>query len=221
MSEQRYSYGTVGVNDEREEPVIVLGKEKATFEVGGEEFDRTATLRLPERMSENEFNQWKSREGVDLIDIYFHCLHQKPIPPFGASDDAGGDDSDRPEEEAETVAADGGHEQTRLVADGGSEEPIPGEELLPEDEIEHRCRCARQQLEILHEKAERHFPTSAGFIEGVLDDVDEAEEIVKEEKPVNPPATDGGEGSIPEFPDRQKIRRVRRTQRRYRAGRYP
>lgn len=118
MSEQRYSYATVGVNDDRSEPVVALGKRNATFEIGGEEFDRTATLRLPERMNRSEFDQWKSRESVDLIDIYFHCLHQKPIPPI--SEEAG-DGADRPDGEAQSIA-DGG--QSTLVTDGGVVERV-------------------------------------------------------------------------------------------------
>jgi hypothetical protein len=119
------TYATVGINDQREEPVIVTGKRNATFEIGSEEFERTAILRLPERMTESEFNQWKSEAGVDLIDIYFHCVHQKPRhpePPEPAADDGDdSDDPDRPEEEAERVASEEG--QQPLVTDGGEELP--------------------------------------------------------------------------------------------------
>lgn len=87
MSEQRSSYATVGVNDDREEPVIVIGKRNVSFEVGSEEFDRTAILKLPEEMTVSEFNRWKSQSGIDLIDMYFHCLHQKPLSDPEPADD--------------------------------------------------------------------------------------------------------------------------------------
>lgn len=130
MSEQRYSYATVGKNDERNVPVVVTGKRNATFKIGSEEFDRTAILRLPERMTPSEFNQWKSEAGIDLLDIFFHCVHQKPIHPE-PEEDAGEDDSDadRPSEEAEAVT-DGG--QQRLVTDGGSSMPKLALESLKE-----------------------------------------------------------------------------------------
>jgi hypothetical protein len=183
MSE-KCTYATVGISEDREEPVIVTGKRNVSFEIGGEEFDRTATLRLPERMTASEFNQWKSESGIDLIDIYFHCIKQTPRKPKPAPEDAGGEV--------------GEEEQSELVTDGGEPE-VPGEALLPEEEIEHRCSEARKQLDILREKADRHFPTSAGFLAGVIEDIDAAEEMVKKEKPVNPsePVTDGGEEVCP------------------------
>jgi len=61
-------------------------------------------------MSSSEFNQWKSEAGIDLIDIYFHCIHQKPLRPEA-----------EPEEEPPEMAPDGG--QQRLVTDGGSSMP--------------------------------------------------------------------------------------------------
>lgn len=112
MSESKHTYITVGWNEEvspERGPIIEMGKQNATFEVGGIEFERTGILRLPERMTESEFNQWRSRENVDLIDIYFHTLKQKPIPPITQS----GNDAE-PES---------GGEQSELVTDGGEDIP--------------------------------------------------------------------------------------------------
>jgi hypothetical protein len=106
MSE-KCTYATVGISEDREEPVIVTGKRNVSFEIGGEEFDRTATLRLPERMTTSEFNQWKSESEIDLIDIYFHCLKQKPRhAEKPAPEDAGGEVGDE--------------EQSEIVTDGGT-----------------------------------------------------------------------------------------------------
>jgi len=49
MSEQRYTYATVGISEEREEPVVVTGKRKASFDIGGEEFERTANAPTPRK----------------------------------------------------------------------------------------------------------------------------------------------------------------------------
>ena len=174
MTEQRYSYATVGITEEKSVPAVLLGKRNATFEIAGMEYERTAILKLPEKMNQTEFDTWKESGEIDLIDMYFHCIHQRGVRE---------NDSDgRPDEEAE------------LVTDGG-EEPEP-----TEAEIEHRISAARKQLRILMESAEERYPTSAGYLSGVLDDVDEAEEMLKNEQPANPsgPVTDGG-SSMPKL----------------------
>jgi len=137
MSEQRYTYATIGINDQREEPVIVTGKRNVSFEIGGEEFDRTATLRLPERMTSSEFNQWKSESGVDLIDIYFHCIKQTPRKPEPAPEDAGGEV--------------GEEEQSELVTDGGSDQQPDLSALEEGNEVRVFYRSTRSGNEVKRE----------------------------------------------------------------------
>jgi len=177
MSEQRYRYASVGITEEKEVPAVLLGKRNATFEIAGMEYERTAILKLHEKMNQTEFDTWKESGGIDLIDMFFHCIHQKSVRPDG------------PEEPEDA----GDEHQADLMTDGGSDtEEIPGEEHLPEEEIEHRISEARKQLDILREKAEARFPTSARYLSGILDDLDTAEEMVKNEKPQRRAVTDGG-----------------------------
>jgi hypothetical protein len=122
MTEQRYRYASVGVTEEKDVPAVLLGKRNATFEIAGMEYERTAILKLPEKMNQTEFDTWKESGGIDLIDLFFHCIHQKSVR------------ADPPE-----------NEQADLMTDGGSPS-------IPEEEIEHRCGEARKQLRIIEEK---------------------------------------------------------------------
>jgi hypothetical protein len=159
----------MAISEEYDEPVFLLGKRKAEFEFKGRDWERTATLKLPRKMTQTEFDAWKASDEVNLIDMYLHCIHQN-------------DPQQKPEPNEE------------LMTDGG-EETHPAD--IPDEEIEHRTGEARKQLRILKEKAAENHPTSAGYLAGVIEDIDEAEEMVKNENPVNPgePVTDGGGGS--------------------------
>jgi len=140
------------------------------------EYERTAILKLPEKMNQTEFDTWKESGGIDFIDMFFHCIHQKSVRPDGAPDD----DSDGEQE---------------ALPDGGK--PM----TVSDDEIEHRISAARKQLRILKGKAEPEYPTAAGYLSGVLDDVDEAEEMLKKETPIDDdgePLADGG-SSMPKL----------------------
>jgi len=197
MTEQRYSYATVGITEEKDVPAVLLGKKNATFEIAGMEYDRTAILRLPEKMNQTEFDAWKESGEVDLIDMFFHCIHQKSVRPESGSSSGSDDeptDGSSSNEESEESASGSENGPNRTLTDGG--EPLgPSPE-----EIEHRMNEARKQLGIIKEKAEGTLPTAAGYLSGILDDLDTADEMLNNEQPVNAsePVTDGG-SSMPKL----------------------
>jgi hypothetical protein len=155
MTEQRYRYATVGVTEEKDVPAVLLGKRNATFEIAGMEYERTAILKLPEKMNQTEFDTWKESGGIDLIDMFFHCIHQKSVRPDG------------PEEPENDHQAD-------LMTDGG-------EVIEPtEDEIEHRFRCSRKQLLNLQEKLADTHSEAFTTVSRLIAKLDETEEEVKE-----------------------------------------
>lgn len=94
MTEQRYRYASVGITEEKDVPAVLLGKRNATFEIAGMEYERTAILKLPERMNQTEFDTWKESGGIDLIDMFFHCIHQKSVRPEEPEDAGGGHQAD-------------------------------------------------------------------------------------------------------------------------------
>ena len=142
MSEQRYRYASVGITEEKDVPAVLLGKRNATFEIAGMEYERTAILKLPERMNQTEFDTWKESGGVDLIDMYFHCIHQKSVWPeegeSGSSSGSDGGPTDGSSSESESEEAASGGENQALT-DGGSSMPKLSIEHLKElDKVDEK-----------------------------------------------------------------------------------
>lgn len=78
----------MAISEGHDEPVFLLGKRNAEFEFKGRQWERTATLKLPRKMTQTEFDAWKESDEVNLIDMYLHCIHQndpqqkpEPEPP--------------------------------------------------------------------------------------------------------------------------------------------
>lgn len=159
-------YVTVGVSTEEREDsgtrVVAVGKRNATFEISGVEFERTALLKLPEKMTPEEFEEWKNREDIDMIDIYFHSVWQVPL-----SDDA------REEHER------GGQET--LVSDGGYFERVIENDTSSSDIVvrasEHAIEITLDPMTNPIERLDIYSEEAEEFAEAV----DEALEFVKGE----------------------------------------